>query len=460
MLFITDGNCRTACIGRAKRVAVSGDYAYVPDHYNGLMIVDISNPSSPALKGSYDTPGNAQGVAISGNYAYIADGNDLVIVDISNPSSPIPIRNYNTGGWAQDIAVSGNYAYVIDYANGIFIVDISNPSSPLLKGIHATSPIIWNGDYGYGGCIKSVAVSGNYAYVADEGNGLLIVDVSNASSPVLKGSYPAAEYAFDVAVSGNYAYVVNSNNGLAIIDISDPSSPVLNGSYNPERHVEEVAVSGNYAYLVVDNSLVIIDISNPSSPVLKGRYVGSVFDIAVSGSYVYVGGGVNGLVILKANPEQPAFIFADFSSNVTSGYAPLSVRFNDSSQNTTAWNWDFGDGFNSTNQNPVHTYSSAGTYTVNLKVSNANKTASKEATIFVMKTNSPGENSSNGSEGIDCDGAISTKGTNDPAKGSKKTPGFEIVSGGVSLLAAFWIKESNKKHQLNEKMLVVSSDHI
>ena len=30
------------------------------------------------------------------------------------------------------------------------------------------------------------------------------------------------------------------------------------------------------------------------------------------------------------------------------------------------WNWNFGDGTNSTEQNPVHTYSKAGNYTVNL----------------------------------------------------------------------------------------------
>ena len=41
---------------------------------------------------------------------------------------------------------------------------------------------------------------------------------------------------------------------------------------------------------------------------------------------------------------------ADFSSNVTSGYVPLSVQFNDSSENATEWNWNFGDGTNSTLQ--------------------------------------------------------------------------------------------------------------
>ncbi len=75
------------------------------------MIVDISNPSSPVLKGSYDTAGDIYGVSISGNYAYVADGDTgLVIVDISNPSSPTLKGNYNTAGIACDVSVLGNYA--------------------------------------------------------------------------------------------------------------------------------------------------------------------------------------------------------------------------------------------------------------------------------------------------------------------------------------------------------------
>ncbi len=62
---------------------------------------------------------------------------------------------------------------------------------------------------------------------------------------------------------------------------------------------------------------------------------------------------------------------ANFSSNVTSGAAPLSVQFNDeSTNNPTSWAWDFGDGSTSNEQNPPHTYETAGNYTVKLTSSN------------------------------------------------------------------------------------------
>ncbi|ADN35976.1 PKD domain containing protein [Methanolacinia petrolearia DSM 11571] len=61
-----------------------------------------------------------------------------------------------------------------------------------------------------------------------------------------------------------------------------------------------------------------------------------------------------------------------FTSNVTSGDAPLSVQFNDTSSGSpTSWSWDFGDGSSSTEQNATHTYSGAGTYSVNLTATNS-----------------------------------------------------------------------------------------
>jgi len=82
---------------------------------------------------------------------------------------------------------------------------------------------------------------------------------------------------------------------------------------------------------------------------------------------------------------------ADFSSSVTGGNAPLSVQFTDLSSNATEWNWDFGDGTNSIEQNPMHIYSTAGSYTVNLTVSNGNGIDSKLSTITVVEFVPPAE---------------------------------------------------------------------
>ncbi|MGI6023331.1 MAG: PKD domain-containing protein, partial [Methanoculleus sp.] len=71
--------------------------------------------------------------------------------------------------------------------------------------------------------------------------------------------------------------------------------------------------------------------------------------------------------ITAVNPD--ASLDAEFRANTTQGYAPLAVKFFDQSQGeVTKWQWNFGDGTTSTEQNPVHTYSKAGNHTVTLKV--------------------------------------------------------------------------------------------
>jgi len=63
---------------------------------------------------------------------------------------------------------------------------------------------------------------------------------------------------------------------------------------------------------------------------------------------------------------------AAFSASPTSGKAPLTVAFTDKSTGSpTKWKWTFGDGMNSTQQNPKHQYLQAGNYKVTLTVTNA-----------------------------------------------------------------------------------------
>jgi uncharacterized repeat protein (TIGR03803 family) len=58
----------------------------------------------------------------------------------------------------------------------------------------------------------------------------------------------------------------------------------------------------------------------------------------------------------------------DVSDSPTSGLAPLAVHFTSPSMDdqgnlVTNWSWNFGDGYSSSAQNPIHTYTNSGTYT-------------------------------------------------------------------------------------------------
>ncbi|MBL8755578.1 MAG: PKD domain-containing protein [Planctomycetes bacterium] len=77
---------------------------------------------------------------------------------------------------------------------------------------------------------------------------------------------------------------------------------------------------------------------------------------------------------------------ADFTASVTSGVAPLSVTFTDTStQSPTSWAWDFqNDGtVDSTVQNPTFVFSTPGVYEVELTVTNESGSNTETKTSFV-----------------------------------------------------------------------------
>ncbi len=81
---------------------------------------------------------------------------------------------------------------------------------------------------------------------------------------------------------------------------------------------------------------------------------------------------------------------ANFTSNVTSGCAPLAVTFTDQSTgNPTEWNWEFSNGTLSTARNPTVSFSTPGSYSVKLVVRNANGVDQIEKIDYITVAPSP-----------------------------------------------------------------------
>jgi PKD repeat protein len=90
---------------------------------------------------------------------------------------------------------------------------------------------------------------------------------------------------------------------------------------------------------------------------------------------------------LGAGPPAPA-LAAAFSGTPVSGVAPLNVKFTDTSTGgPIAWGWEFGDGTPvSYLQSPSHTYTTPGTYTVKLTVSDGKAFAATTKTGYINVT--------------------------------------------------------------------------
>lgn len=76
---------------------------------------------------------------------------------------------------------------------------------------------------------------------------------------------------------------------------------------------------------------------------------------------------------------------AQFTADNTSGQVPLTVSFADSSSGEIdSWLWEFGDGATSTEQNPSHTYTTVGNFSVGLTVSGPGGTDIQAVGNFVI----------------------------------------------------------------------------
>ena len=95
------------------------------------------------------------------------------------------------------------------------------------------------------------------------------------------------------------------------------------------------------------------------------------------------GGGASPANPLLPSPPSAAFLISPASPSVNQ-----QVQFTDTStQGGTFWSWSFGDGATSSLQNPTHSYSTPGSFTVALTIGNAY--GSVTATRILTVDNSP-----------------------------------------------------------------------
>jgi hypothetical protein len=345
-----------------RGVHVSGSYAFlgiaeVTSEGNinlGVQVVDISNPGSPAipapdpaypddpfggrgeLVGTENIPyGRAEtlGIRVSGNYAYVVDWlNGLQIFNIENKKKPLFV-GLAIAPDARDAQIVGDYAFVACANYGLIVVNISNPEStdnPINQRPTLQCLYDWEETFA-----RSVFISGDYAYMADNYDRLQVVDISGDLDEIfatsnyrdnpqygeqfLVGSLSTGlSGPYSVLVSDSFAYVAEFETGLHKIDVSDPTSPSSTSLTFDKTAVADSFYlynfnDTNYAYMVNSNGadeglrILQFDISlamrltafieTPGEA--QGVYVKSETNDNGSVSlYAYIADGTNGLQII------------------------------------------------------------------------------------------------------------------------------------------------------------------
>jgi len=140
------------------------------------------------------------------------------------------------------VALSGNYAFIADGGRGLSVIDVADSTYPeLMTNLNI-------GDYAYG-----IAIAGNYAYLSDGLASLMVIDISNPLDLRRVGGNTAFDALYPVTIYSNRVYAPTGIEGLQILDVYQP--PAVSNTLSIITQPQSVTRShGQHAYFGVSVS--------------------------------------------------------------------------------------------------------------------------------------------------------------------------------------------------------------
>lgn len=249
-------------------------------------------------------------VAHFGSHAIGAESNDAQL-KIENNNELVLTRagktasRYRASAALHDVVVIGELAVLANDRNGVTVLDINDAEKPLWRGSHQK----------LGRIIRVVAADDN-ALALSDGGIVYLIDLKNPAEPTVINAWRSNGNVRDLAWFDQTVYLRSENN-IDVIDFSAPMPQISNEGLNFGQGVNfggerRVDIVGNVAY-VADwfSGIHLYDISNPNLPLLLSSFhtPGSPKGMIVRDNVAYVPDDDHGLQIIDvADPRAPKLI--------------------------------------------------------------------------------------------------------------------------------------------------------
>lgn len=241
---------------------LDGDVAWTAGQ-GGVWSVDISDPTAPAFLGMPDEEGPGSRwynvLPGPGDALYVSNRErGFGVLDRSDPSRPVMLEETIFPGPA-GMARTDDRLYVASLQGTLLTYDISEPLEPVLLDEMSGLSNAW-----------AVKLSGTRAYVSDNTDGLVVVDLSEPDLPAVVGAFETAGGGqdLDIAEDGSAVYVATGGSGIEVFSLADPDVPESLGAISVSYSVLSVAVGGDTLWAVNHQDVVALDIGVPLDPVL------------------------------------------------------------------------------------------------------------------------------------------------------------------------------------------------
>jgi len=293
--------------------AISGNHAYAGTFWNGLRIIDVSNPLQPVEVGSCDS-GTCEAVTVTGDHAIVLKGDGLNIWNVSDPGQPVFESSFGPHiVHRNSLASSGTIVCAGDmdvHSPSLLVVDITDP--------HAPTEISTIGTKGF---LYRMAVSSTVGYLANAWSDLLTIDLSDLTEVVELGmsNEESSFGSFDVAIRGSYAYMACGSGGLMVFDVGNPAQPESIAAIDQNTDfIGRITIAGDYAYVIDGYSgspfwLRTFSLADPAAPVCVNtlhitNYASGFFGFAAANGYLYLGRGWGFYTYSLADPAAPQLV--------------------------------------------------------------------------------------------------------------------------------------------------------
>lgn len=194
---------------------------------------------------------------------------------LADPTSPTMLGGFSAPGYAHDGFVRNDTGYVNMWGEGLYMVDFSDAMNPVAIGQLPTYPGTIANHSGWLSPHEPIYL------MADEWTGaeIKVVEVSDPSNLQLIGSFqslanPDSVAPHNLMFDGRFAFISAYNDGLRIFDVSDPQNVQLKGFYDTYPGPDGDLFFGAWGvYSLLPSGLILV------SDRQSGLYV---FDVSVA----------------------------------------------------------------------------------------------------------------------------------------------------------------------------------